>query len=107
MKCFSKRAFENFIPALCTVRVSEAGAEAEAEAEAGWKQPGSCSKQLVLTWVMRSSGNNVFLKQSSAVSMGTQNTAKLGGFFFLEISTHTFEDKNIPLGTSGTMHNNN
>lgn len=61
IKYFSERPFESFILNLGTVRVSEVGAEA------GWKQPVSYLEQLVPMWVMSSSGNKFFLKQSSAV----------------------------------------
>lgn len=102
IKYFSERPFESFILNLGTVRVSEVGAEA------GWKQPVSYLEQLFPMWVMSSSGNKFFLKQSSAVcEFRIQQSLLVCGVFFPEISTHTFEDKNIPLGTSGTMHNNN
>lgn len=99
IKYLSDRPFESFILNLGTVRVSEVGAEA------GWKQPVSYLEQLVPMWVMSSSGNKFFLKQSSAVCEFRIQQSLSG--FFPEISTHKFEDKNIPLGTSGTMHNNN
>lgn len=77
IKYFSERPFESFILNLGTVRVSEVGAEA------GWKQPVSYLEQLVPMWVMSSSGNKFFLKQSSAVcEFRIQQSLLVCGFFF-------------------------
>lgn len=77
IKYFSERPFESFILNLGTVRASEVGAEA------GWKQPVSYLEQLVPMWVMSSSGNKFFLKQSSAVcEFRIQQSLLVCGFFF-------------------------
>lgn len=62
--------------------------------------------------MMNSSGNNLILKQISVNSEHSKDwwlswVICLVWFILPEISTHIFEDKIVPPGTSGTMHQKN